>query len=186
MSLKQDSKNLTFKEMGMEAPIKRGKLYYCPFDCSDKRFPKKKWKTEKAAIRHVHACYLQPEAIKEREENAAIKKEQQEKEASINNKKAQEIAKYKVGEMVYYVDYYVTKPTHEQRGSRMVKVRYEEERRYIAKSAVIETITGSDKAVWYNGCIPQSGVMTWKEAEKQAAEIQKAHLESNDFAARCR
>ncbi len=35
-----------------------------------------------------------------------------------------------IGDKVFYVSHTVTHPTHEQRGNRMVKVRYEEKRRY--------------------------------------------------------
>ena len=182
------------EEVEKKEPIKRGNLYYCPFDCSDKRYPKKKWKTEKGAIKHVESCYMQPKAVEEREKDKEIQKQKDIVKAGedkiiyeANNLKAQEVAKYKIGDVIYFVDSYVTKPTHEQRGSRMVKVRYEEVRYYFATSDKVERITGSDKAVLYNGKVPESCIFESKEAaEVSATTIQKDHLEANEFAARCR
>jgi len=42
-----------------------------------------------------------------------------------------------IGDTVRYVTHAVTKPTHQWRGSRQVKVRYEEERRYYGTTSVV-------------------------------------------------
>lgn len=52
--------------------------------------------------------------------------------------------KYEVGDQVFVSAYYVTKPIYEQRGSRRVKMRYEEERRYFAEKKNIEKVVYPD------------------------------------------
>lgn len=47
--------------------------------------------------------------------------------------------KYDTGDKVFISTYEVTKPTHQQRGGRLVRVRYEEERRYLAKEVIVES-----------------------------------------------
>lgn len=73
-----------------------------------------------------------------------IRKEQQQKHIELQKQKEEEFAikyqklkdmglfnpLYSSGDKVIVSFYVVTKPTHEQRYNRMVRVRYEEERRY--------------------------------------------------------
>jgi len=82
------------------------------------------------------------------------KKEQQLKQAEIQKQKEEELAikyqklkdmglfnpLYSSGDIVIVSSYVVTKPTHEQRFNRMVRVRYEEERRYAVFDWVIDKV----------------------------------------------
>jgi len=155
-------------------PVKKGKLYYCPYDCGDKRFPKPKWKTEKGAIKHVNNCAMQPEKVEERE---AIEEKRLSDQAEKDRITLLE-AKHKIGETISFIHERVIKPTHEQRFNRMVKVRYEAECTYTARTATIKSISIVQGAVCYNGYIYNRDIRDdfFSEIEKEAAKMRVDHL----------
>ena len=87
---------------------------------------------------------------------------------------------------MHYVSYRVTGPTHEQRGGRLVQVRYEELRRYYANSGKIQDID----AGWYtiNGqLIPTHDIYTTAQAAESAANAaQISYGTAVKFAQYCR
>ncbi len=158
----------------MSEPIKKGKNYYCPFDCGDKRYPKPKWKTEAGAIKHIGKCYMRPELAEKRaaeELNQLLKREDE-------NKELLKTAKYKIGDCVNFLQEYVIKPQYEQRFNRMVRVRYEDECGYRARTQIIKSIGIVSGAVCYNGFIFNKDIRqaTIAEIEKEASEKREAHL----------
>ena len=91
-----------------------------------------------------------------------------------------------IGDTIHYVSYYVTKPTHQQRGTRMVRVRYEEERKYYAKSGKVTAIDNELVSV-DNKQIPSRNVFDSRvSAEQAAVERQKKYQEHCDFSSMCR
>lgn len=102
---------------------------------------------------------------------------------------------YKPGDKVILSTYHVTKPTHEWRFTRWVRVRYEEERRYYAREFTIRevVIPTIERAYIVRGCLnnnvqypvvymTDTGVTfveavfdNLKDAERDAAERQKAY-----------
>lgn len=123
---------------------KKGNYWKCPHDCHDERFPKPKWKTEKAFQRHLNNCHLMPSKIKEGEE-----KEQKKK--AIIKKRIDKINELKdgflksiniyLGKEINYVKEVTVKPTHENRNGRMVKVRHEPVLKYIPITEQVKSIT---------------------------------------------
>jgi hypothetical protein len=114
---------------------------------------------------------------------------------------------YKSGDTVFVSTYVVTKPTHEQRGSRMVRVRYEEKRRYDVFTFVIDSVLEPtiDNLYKINHCldcdqqypisyttknfkiISQSDIFeNREEATSHASDKQKAYNEACDLASMCR
>jgi hypothetical protein len=145
------------------------------------QYPRRwKWKTEKGFL--GHSCYADEQKNKA-ESDAKYKKDQEERLASwISN------AKYKVGDTVFYYDYTVSKPTHEWRGSRLVHVRYEEERSYYSSQG---TITGFCIGGYTIGSFPwnisECNIrLTNDEVSKAANAAQCGYREGCDFASSVR
>ena len=100
------------------------------------------------------------------------KQEQQLKQAELQKQKEEEFAikyqklkdmglfnpLYSSGDTVIVSTYVVTKPTHEQRFNRMVRVRYEEERRYTVFDWIIDkAIEPTINDLWRMGvCIEKN------------------------------
>lgn len=124
--------------------VKKGNYWRCPNDCHDKRYPKPKWKTEKAFKRHLSNCQLMPSKIKEAEQ---LKSEK----TDLLNYRLKEIERLKqtflqkfglkIGKEITYIREIVIKPTHVNRNGRMVKVRYEPVKKYEATTEIINTIS---------------------------------------------
>lgn len=154
-------------------PSTRG--YVCPFRCHDSRYPAPTWKTEKGFRQHMITCPHAPSNLKRDEER---------RESLFLENVAK--AKYKVGDTISYVCEVITKPTHESRWGRLVRVRYEPEKYYRADRSEIRTI-GWDGSVVYNGHIQERDICaSLEEAQKFAEERTTAWKEACQFAARCR
>lgn len=112
--------------------------------------------------------------------------------------------KYNVGDEVIVSWYVVTKPTHELRYKRWVRVRYEEERRYSCGKRQIRGISEPTHSDWYNilnclknqtqfpvnydfGGVVVTGIHgTLDEAFDFSNAERQAYRDSCDFASRCR
>jgi hypothetical protein len=124
--------------------FKKGNYWRCPNDCHDKRYPKPKWKTEKAFKRHLDNCHLMPSKIKD------AKKKESEK-SQLLDYRLKEIERLKqdfllnvgikIGKEVTYIREIIVKPTHVNRNGRMVKVRYEPVLKHEAITEVVNTIS---------------------------------------------
>lgn len=100
---------------------------------------KYQWRTEKGLLNHD--CYA---AVKQRIED----KRQKDAADRIEFERlfaeyVAEHAEHRIGDIVNFVAYRITAPTHEWRGNRSVRVRYEELRRYYADSGVVNAIEAS-------------------------------------------
>jgi hypothetical protein len=146
------------------------KYYRCPYHCGDPRFPQPKWKTEKGYLNHLAKCPNRPEVVEERNR----RREEQEKEDKEEKEKALANFEYKIGDKIIVCSYRVTKPIYEQRGTRRVKVRYEEERKYFAKEIEIFNITYHNRII-INNSFEEDEIVTSSllEADKLAEEKQK-------------
>ena len=157
-----------------------GGVYKCPYECGDKRYSPKKWKTEKGFIKHTGDCWMRPSAVAARKEKEIALQKRNEEEAEISRMAAEEAISNcprNVGDMIHYVASWVTKPTHVERGNRMVKVRYEEERDFAARSAVISSI-GCKGSIFFNDGIYENQVLeTLEEAKSEAENKRKSHQE---------
>lgn len=160
---------------GIEVKPVKG-VYKCPYNCHDKRYPAKKWKTEKGFINHMDDCYMRPSEVAKRadaeEKRSAeddLKKADLQKEGLVKIKESG----LQIGQKMFYVYRYETKPTHVQRGNRLVKVRYEAE--YAYRSAC-DTI----KSIQYNGSIVINGGVREFELMPSMSEAEAKAKESND------
>lgn len=133
-----------------------------------------KWKTERGFKNH--RCYKDELKLQE--------KRQKENEAELV--KRIEEAGHVVGERVIYCSFFVTKPSHEWRGTRKVKVRYEEERTYYAREGTIDKITRYGYLI--NGTeIRDSDIFdTLEAADKEAEKRGAKYNEGVEFARMCR
>jgi len=118
----------------------RGGVYRCPYCKGDSRYPTPTWKTLKGFESHMKGCGGKPSAVEaknqrnaEKEAQDAIRAEKQKELDAI----AKDTSPIKIGDKVHLCDYYVSKPTHEQRGNRMMKVRYEEGRVYYRRTCEV-------------------------------------------------
>lgn len=117
----------------------RNGFYRCPFNCHNGSFGAPKWKTEKGFRQHMEKCTGKPSF-----KNKVDQKTLDNIEAS-NKLIDSFLIDHPIGTKLIISTYRVTKPTHKQRFNRMVKVRYEEERRYF------------DTEITINSLIPNSG-----------------------------
>jgi len=114
-------------------------------------------------------------------------------------------SKYAVGDTVFASGYYVTKPTHEQRFGRMVRVRYEEERRYYAEKRAVTHVMDPTVLDLYKmkQCVEKNEPFEVKfligynftctglhnsleEATEYSLKESKSYKESCEFASMCR
>ena len=160
--------------MNMSNPIKKGSHYYCPYDCSDSRYPKKKWKTEKGAVKHVNDCFMRPEEVEKRNK----REHERELAATKSNQDALGSAKYKIGDTISYILTVVIKDTHEQRGNRLVKVRYEKECDFKARTATVKSIRALHGSLIYNESFTEGDIReSFEIAEKECTKKRAQHLE---------
>jgi len=175
-------------------PNKSG-FYKCPFNCGDPRYPKPKWKTEKGFRQHMDKCPNSPSFI-----NSKLEKEKNDLEI-IERMKSELLTTlpYKIGDKIIYVKEIIVKPTHVQRGDRMVKVRYEAVKDFQAREDEIRTID-----IQYFGYIPKdinelkhylvfnghvslsSLCQTMNEAKERANKEKESYQKDCDFASMCR
>jgi hypothetical protein len=167
---------------GVEIIAKNGR-YYCPFNCSDVRYPTKSWKTEKGFRTHLEGCQKSPSAIKKHMEIKRLRDAKKLADAELGLATAE----YKVGDVIWYVREYIRHPMYEQRGLRSVKVRYEEVRGYSPEVTTINSVAWKNGTVVYNNHIVQSMVCHNKNtAELRAKTWERAQEEHIQFASLCR
>lgn len=157
--------------------------YRCPNKCGDSRYPQPKWTTQAGYDAHMTKCPKSPEAVARKlaESQAAAAKAEAAQLAVISR------ARYAIGDTIHFVGYRVVKPTHELRGGRMVRVRYEEVRAYYATTDKVNAIGLNGGALAYNHSVFQSDIHpTLEEAQKAAADRQRGHDEALKFARECR
>lgn len=137
-----------------------------------------KWKTERGFDNHP--CYKDEKLLTEQRQ-----KRQEEKDA-FDLKEAKRTAEHKIGSEIHFVGYSITKPTHVWRGTRMVHVRYEEERSYWNDSGIVEEITIHGYKV--KGRDVSSGDIfeTKEKTYEKAKEYGTNYKEKCAFASRCR
>lgn len=171
--------------MNTQAAVPTGKAgaYRCPYKCGDARFPAPKWKTEAGALAHIAKCPKRPEAVAERQqaEDARRATEDAAKDAALKR------ARHKIGDTIHYVRCIVLTPTHVQRGSKMVRVRYDEERSYRAQTEQVRSIGFHGGALAYNVDIVESDIFATPEAAaEEARKRQSGYAEAVTFAQACR
>jgi hypothetical protein len=150
-------------------PNKKG-YYNCPFGCGHQNYGPLKWKTQKGARKHIENCLRNPKILQEKE-NIKLQRKQ---EAMLK-------CPYKIGDLICYVDEVVVEPTHKLKFGRMVKVRYEEKKRFSAEKAIIKTV-GYDYDLFFNNGIRLNMICgTMEEAEIMAKEKQMSHNKYLEF-----
>lgn len=163
-------------------------VYKCPYSCHDKRYPAKKWKSEKGFRQHMDTCPGRPSA------KAAADKQAAERNAEMDVVKAEVLAslEHKIGDTISYVREIIVKDTHEWRGDRRVHVRYEAVKRFEARQEKITSISFVDaylpdvnaarRLVRINGAVMLFDIRPDFETAKQsAADRQKAYDEHVKF-----
>lgn len=108
-------------------------VYRCPYKCGDPRYPPRQWKKEASFQQHLATCPQRPEAVAAR---AAARAMLEEAQASTRAAMLA-LAPHAVGDVVCCVLMYVTKPLRDASG---VRVRYEEEREYVARQLEIAAV----------------------------------------------
>jgi len=135
-------KNKVLPEIEFEGkivnPSKRG-YYRCPYNCYQAGYPAPKWKTEKGFRQHMQKCTGKP-SYKEK-----VKNRQNENVEKIKSFIQLFLEKYPIGSELIFSSYYITKPTHVQKYRRMVRVRYEEERKYFSAKIEIKKVEPSQE-----------------------------------------
>jgi len=119
-------------------------IYRCPYNCGQSGYPAKKWKTEKGFVKHTTECPKRPSAVNKRQEA-----ELQRIDLVNDWKNTLEFLKeellynlnIELGQEVYWVRRIVVKDTHEWRGNRSVKVRYEPVLSFVPEKTTIATFT---------------------------------------------
>ena len=92
----------------------------------------------------------------------------------------------KIGDTIFYVREIITRPTHRDNGRRMVRVRYEAEKRFEPSLAKIKSV-GFDYALYFNDGIRISDVLDSMTAAQEAAKKKQTEYdEACKFASRCR
>jgi len=166
-------------------PIRNG-FYKCPFNCHSGSYGAPKWKTEKGFRGHMDNCIGKP--------SYKIKIDQRTSEylESSNKLIAKFLLDHPIGSKLFISSYKVTKPTHVQKFNRMVRVRYEEERRYFATEITINSLQPG------NGYLPNFLINSqyWfksikifesmQDAEVDSLKHQNSYDESCKEASRCR
>ena len=155
-------------------PQNRG-FYKRPFCRSGKRFPAPTWKTEKGFRKHLDSCQGRPSVI-----SAQRKRWEEAKELALSK------VTQKIGDRIFYVCEVIVKPTHVQRGNRIVHVRYEPEKRFCSGETAISSIDYDYEVFFNNGIRVGDLVGSLEEAEQKAKARQAAWDESVRHAEMCR
>lgn len=125
-------------------PVKKGNFYYCPFLChKGSVYPAKKWKGIDFAEKHIETCSFNPINIENKQKNEfemLEAKKERNKIAMEQGKTILENCQIKIGDNLYGLSKYVLKDTHERRGNRIIKVRYEQVFSWSWKAIVVESI----------------------------------------------
>ncbi len=178
--------NSVFEFEGVKIkPSKSGTYNGCPFNCDvGTGYPIRKWKTEKGIKNHLKECCNTPTNVKVREEKTtAMANEEKKRIAELERKRADILKRIpqKVGDTIYHTYSHCVKPTHEWRGSRRVRVRYEAVYSYGWSEATIASIGfGAGTMIVFNENIAASAICaTAEEAKKRSEEDQKEHDDWN-------
>ncbi|WP_157641848.1 hypothetical protein [Burkholderia ubonensis] len=156
--------------------------YKCPFRCHTGPYRAPSWRTEKGFRSHMENCKCSPSA---QQRNQALAAQRGLDDAQRCAAAAANLG-LSIGDEVFYVGYHVTAPTHVQRGTRRVRVRYEELRSYFGASARIESLSWVGSLV-LNGCIPVGNLCASLSEAKDKAELaQKEYQAHLDFSAAVR
>lgn len=160
---------------------KNGK-YKCPYRCQTSGFPAQSWKTVAGFKRHMEACTCSPSARQRKAANDAFV-------AADAQGKCEAAAKelgLKVGDQIFYTGYMVTRPTHQPRHGRLVRMRYEEERQYFGAAAIVQSF-GWTGALVINGRIAMPDLCTsLAEAQEKAKTAQLQYDSHVELSAACR
>ncbi|KVP96653.1 hypothetical protein WJ97_12275 [Burkholderia ubonensis] len=160
---------------------KNGK-YACPFRCHTRGYRAPTWKTEQGFRKHMENCSCSPSAHLRKTAQAAQKGLDDAQRSAL----AAEALGLHLGDEVFYTGYHVTAPTHVQRGTRRVRVRYEEVRSYFGAAVRIESFSWLGSLV-LNGSIPAGNLCgSLAEAKAKAEQAQKDHQAHLDFSAAVR
>lgn len=159
----------------------RGK-YKCPHGCHNPNFPAPSWKTEAGFRKHMTCCLGTPSARKRQADLELARSAGAEASAAI----AAAQMGLSIGDNVFHVGYTVTAPTHVQRGSRLVKLRYEESRRYYGAAARIVSFGWAGGLVINGGIAARDLCDSLMEAEAKAAEAQLQYDSHVEIAAATR
>lgn len=185
---------------GKDIKPNKGGFYTCPYKCGQSGYPQPKWKTEKGFRSHMEKCGKRPSVIRQKEKDAESKRIKREKEKKEIDKIFDLIPKkYSKGDSVYCVIESVLKPEYEWRGSRRVRVRYEEVLSYNVSNIVVCGINLSHypsdfsgnpdelaEYITYNG-INQNAIFDNKNAADECcSKSQKAHDDHLEFSSLCR
>lgn len=120
----------------------RGK-YKCPHRCHNPDFPAPGWKTEAGFRKHMTCCPGTP-AARQQAADAQLARAAGAEAAAVVEAAKLGLA---IGDEIFYVSHTVTAPTHVQRGTRLVRLRYEELRNYHGASGRIESFA------WVGGLV---------------------------------
>ena len=168
-----------------------------------------KLKTAAGYDKHVKRHKTEAERKAQREQQAEETARQQKIKLQQQIEKLKEAGlftlRFQPGDKVYLSTHRVTKPTHERRWNRMVRVRYEEERRYYADEFTVsgalepENIFMIEKALRDNEPYPityttergetfKEGKVfkTREEAEADAKKNMEEYKQACEHAAMCR
>uniref|UniRef100_A0A6M3LDM6 Uncharacterized protein n=1 Tax=viral metagenome TaxID=1070528 RepID=A0A6M3LDM6_9ZZZZ len=164
--------------------IPKNGIYRCPFHCGANGYPQPIWKTETGFRRHMPKCPKRPSLLEamRRDENAKIKADECRRDNDLSK------VTQNIGDTIHFVRTITVKPTHEQRGNRMVRVRYEPQLRYESGTTRIESINWlSSRGVYFNHGIFLSDLYTSAdEAKTKAAEMQASWDEHVRTSEMCR
>ena len=174
-------------------PGKRG-VYRCPFKCGRPDYAQPTWKTEKGFRKHMETCSKRPSALSRQKENEEIEK------SHFETLKAEILQDFpiKIGDVLPVIKEVILKPTHVLRFNRMVRVRYEAEKRFDAIEIEVSKIdirssSFTDKEFIKNNCLfindqfRLSDICTSLPAAiDRATQKQKSYNEACEHAATCR
>ena len=159
----------------------RGK-YKCPHNCHNPAFPAPSWKTETGFRKHMESCSGAPTAVKRQADLAASRAAGAEAMAVVDAARLG----LSIGDEIFYVDYAVTAPTHVQRGTRLVRLRYEELRRYSGGHGRIESFGWAGGLVINGRIAARDLCSSLDEAKKIAADAQLQYDHHVAIAEACR
>lgn len=128
--------NETVNFEGLEIKAWKDGKYRCPFGCHRSDYPRPKWGTLKGFLKHLKSCPKTPSAVERRNMSSSDSK------ARYEAMKAEILADFphKIGDILHCVKEIIVKPTHVQRGNRMVKVRHEAEKKFEAYTFELKSI----------------------------------------------
>lgn len=136
-----------------------------------------KWKTEKGFL--GHRCFNDEKEYAEKRRKEL--EEQKQKDLALWSTKAI----YTIGSEVFYCGYYVTKPTHEPRFNRMVKVRYEEERNYFYHKGIITGLEPNGYKI-KGRYVSETDIGTEENTKEMSVRRQKEYNGHVAFSSFCR